>query len=44
MKSLEIYSKIIERLKLQGKHSSCLHPFSCAHYVLKVSILKMNKY
>ncbi|CAD1472820.1 unnamed protein product, partial [Heterotrigona itama] len=35
MKSLEIYSKIIERLKLQGKHSSCLHPFSCAHYILK---------
>ncbi|KOX70088.1 hypothetical protein WN51_04605 [Melipona quadrifasciata] len=35
MKSLEIYSKIIERLKLQGKHSSCLHSFSCAHYILK---------
>ncbi|KAK9294584.1 hypothetical protein QLX08_010844 [Tetragonisca angustula] len=35
MKSLEIYSKIIEKLKLQGKHSSCLHPFSCAHHILK---------
>ncbi|XP_043521043.1 transmembrane protein 135-like [Frieseomelitta varia] len=35
MKSLEVYSKIIERLKLQGKHSSCLHPFSCAHHILK---------
>ncbi|XP_068979823.1 transmembrane protein 135-like isoform X1 [Bombus flavifrons] len=35
MKSLKIYRKIIERLKLQGKHSSCPHPFSCAHYILK---------
>ncbi|CAK9815575.1 Transmembrane protein 135 [Anthophora quadrimaculata] len=34
MKSLEIYRRIIEKIKLRGKHISCPHPFSCAHYIL----------
>ncbi|XP_034191318.2 transmembrane protein 135 isoform X1 [Osmia lignaria lignaria] len=35
MKSLEVYKKIIEQLKLRSKHVSCPHPYSCAHYILK---------
>lgn len=42
MKSLEVYKKIIEQLKLRSKHVSCPHPYSCAHYILKVCIL-INK-
>ncbi|CAL7952196.1 unnamed protein product [Xylocopa violacea] len=35
MKTLQIYAKIIERLKLKSKHVCCPHPYSCAHYILK---------
>ncbi|OAD62194.1 hypothetical protein WN48_07448 [Eufriesea mexicana] len=36
MKSLETYKKLTETLKHKDKHISCPHPFSCAHYILKV--------
>ncbi|XP_053971782.1 transmembrane protein 135-like [Hylaeus volcanicus] len=34
MKSLATYKRIIEAIKNQGKHVSCPHPYSCAHYIL----------
>lgn len=30
---LRIYKKIIYRVKCQGRHTSCPHPFSCLYYV-----------
>lgn len=35
-KSFEAYKYIINCLKSQGKHASCPHPYSCAHYILSV--------
>lgn len=35
-KSFEAYKYIINSLKAQSKDASCLHPYSCAHYILAV--------
>jgi len=38
-KSLEAYEYVINTLKAQGRHISCPHPYSCAHYILTVRIM-----
>ncbi|KAL2740318.1 transmembrane protein 135-like isoform X1 [Vespula squamosa] len=42
-KSFEVYKQIIKNLKNKSKHSSCPHPYSCAHYVL-MSGVKLFSY
>ncbi|XP_024938016.1 transmembrane protein 135 isoform X2 [Cephus cinctus] len=32
--SFKVYKEIIDRLKSFRSHSSCPHPYSCAHYIL----------
>ncbi|XP_076163806.1 transmembrane protein 135 isoform X2 [Ptiloglossa arizonensis] len=38
MKSLALYKKIIETVKVLGKHITCPHPHSCAYYILIGSV------